>query len=33
MAQHLCYENVEAGDPIPGLVKRPTSMQLVKFAV
>ena len=32
MVQHLCYENVEAGDPIPGLVKRPTTAQLVRFA-
>jgi acyl dehydratase len=32
MAQQLCYENIEAGDHIPGLVKRPTSRQLVRFA-
>jgi acyl dehydratase len=32
MAQQVYYEDIEAGSEIPGLVKYPTTMQLVKYA-
>lgn len=32
MAEQVFYEDIEAGAEIPALVKRPTAMQLVKFA-
>ena len=32
MAEQVYYEDIEAGSEIPALVKRPTTMQLVKFA-
>ena len=32
MAEPIFYEDIEAGSEIPALVKRPPTMQLVKFA-
>ena len=32
MAEQVYYEDIEAGSEIPALVKRPDTMQLVKFA-
>lgn len=32
MGRQVFYEDVEAGSEIPGLVKQPTTTQLVKFA-
>jgi len=32
MANQVYYEDIEAGSELPGLVKYPTTMQLVKYA-
>lgn len=32
MATQLCYEDIEIGDPLPALTKRPTTRQMVMWA-